>query len=270
MQEGVDKLVNVIVDVFDVVDIFVNNVGGLIVCKIIVEMELVYWEVVMIFNVIFMFMMIKVCFFYMKGGVIVNFVFQVGCDGGGFGVVVYVILKGVVMMMMCGLVKEFGLDICVNVLCLGMIDMDFYNIYILDVGWKGFEVNVLFKCQGYVDDVVNLVLFLVCDDSVFIIGVNYDINGGMLMFQGGVVVLNWKVNKMCVFVIGEVMVEMVFIDKVGEFCFGFVGDIFNIVWYFVKSVLGVIVFYLMVVGDDLILQNLIVFMWSSGIDVSFV
>ena len=180
-QEGVDKLVNATVDAFDAVDILVNNAGGLIARKTIAEMELAHWEAVMTLNVTSTFMMTKACLPHMKGGVIVNLASQAGRDGGGPGAVAYATSKGAVMTMTRGLAKELGPDIRVNALCPGMIDTDFHNIHTPDAGRKGFEANAPLKRQGHVDDAANLVLFLACDDSAFITGANYDINGGMLM-----------------------------------------------------------------------------------------
>ena len=180
-QEGVDKLVNATVDAFDAVDILVNNAGGLIARKTIAEMELTHWEAVMTLNVTSTFMMTKACLPHMKGGTIVNLASQAGRDGGGPGAVAYATSKGAVMTMTRGLAKELGPDIRVNALCPGMIDTDFHNIHTPDAGRKGFEANAPLKRQGHVDDAANLVLFLACDDSAFITGANYDINGGMLM-----------------------------------------------------------------------------------------
>jgi 3-oxoacyl-[acyl-carrier protein] reductase len=180
-QEGVDKLVNSTVDAFDAVDILVNNAGGLIARKTIAEMELTHWEAVMTLNVTSTFMMTKACLPHMKGGAIVNLASQAGRDGGGPGAVAYATSKGAVMTMTRGLAKELGPDIRVNALCPGMIDTDFHNIHTPDAGRKGFEANAPLKRQGHVDDAANLVLFLACDDSAFITGANYDINGGMLM-----------------------------------------------------------------------------------------
>ncbi len=180
-QAGVDKLVGAAVDAFGGVDVLVNNAGGLIARKTIPEMELSHWEAVMTLNVTSTFMMTKACLVHMNGGAIVNFASQAGRDGGGPGAVAYATSKGAVMTMTRGLAKELGPDIRVNALCPGMIDTDFHNIHTPKAGRKGFEANAPVKRQGHVDDAANLVLFLACDDSAFITGANYDINGGMLM-----------------------------------------------------------------------------------------
>ena len=179
-QAGVDALVAATVDAFGGVDVLVNNAGGLIARKTIAEMELSHWEAVMTLNVTSAFLMTKACLAYMKTGAIVNLASQAGRDGGGPGAVAYATSKGAVMTMTRGLAKELGPAIRVNAVCPGMIDTDFHNIHTPEAGRRGFEANAPMKRQGHVDDAANLVLFLAYDDSGFITGSNYDLNGGML------------------------------------------------------------------------------------------
>ena len=179
-QSDVDALVSKTIETFGSLDVLVNNAGGLIARKKIVDMELEHWEAVMTLNLTSTFMMTKACLAHMTSGAIVNLASQAGRDGGGPGAVAYATSKGAVMTMTRGLAKELGPDIRVNALCPGMIDTDFHNIHTPDAGRRGFEANAPLKKQGHVDDAANLVLFLACDDSAFITGTNIDINGGML------------------------------------------------------------------------------------------
>lgn len=179
-QGDVDALVARTVEAFGSVDVLVNNAGGLIARKTIAEMSLDHWNAVMTLNLTSTFMMTKACLGHMKSGAIVNLASQAGRDGGGPGAVAYATSKGAVMTMTRGLAKELGPDIRCNALCPGMIDTDFHNIHTPDAGRRGFESNAPLKRQGHVDDTANLVLFLACDDSAFITGANFDINGGML------------------------------------------------------------------------------------------
>ena len=179
-QEGVDKLIGTAIDRFGGIDVLVNNAGGLIARKTMVEMDLAHWNRVMTLNLTSTFMMTKACLAHMTTGTIVNLASQAGRDGGGPGAVAYATSKGAIMTMTRGLAKELGPDIRVNALCPGMIDTDFHNIHTPDAGRRGFEANAPLKRQGHVDDAANLILFLACDDSAFLTGTNIDINGGML------------------------------------------------------------------------------------------
>lgn len=179
-EAAANALVAKTVETFGGVDILVNNAGGLVARKKIAEMSLAHWEEVMTLNLTSTFLMTKACLAHMTSGAIINLASQAGRDGGGPGAVPYATSKGAVMTMTRGLSKELGPDIRVNALCPGMIDTDFHNIHTPDAGRRGFEANAPLKRQGHVDDAANLVLFLACDDSAFITGANYDINGGML------------------------------------------------------------------------------------------
>ena len=180
-QAGVDALVGKTVEAFGGVDILVNNAGGMIARKTIPEMSLDHWNAVMDLNVTSMFLMIKACLPHMDTGAIVNLASQAGRDGGGPGSVAYAAAKGAVMTMTRGLAKELGPKIRVNALCPGMIDTDFHNIHTKPEVRKIVENAAPMKRQGTPEDVANLVAFLASDDSAFVTGANYDINGGLLM-----------------------------------------------------------------------------------------
>lgn len=179
-EADVERLVTQTVEAFGSVDVLVNNAGGLIARKTVVEMSLEHWETVMRLNLTSTFLMTKACLAHMSRGAIVNLASQAGRDGGGPGAVPYATSKGAVMTMTRGLAKELGPDIRVNALCPGMIDTDFHNIHTPEAGRRGFEANAPLKRQGHVDDAANMVLFLACDDSAFVTGANFDLNGGML------------------------------------------------------------------------------------------
>ncbi|WP_299622211.1 glucose 1-dehydrogenase [uncultured Tateyamaria sp.] len=179
-QTEVDALVDQTVTEFGGLQVLVNNAGGLVARKTLAESTLDHWHTVMDLNLTSTFMMTKACLAHMSKGAIVNLASQAGRDGGGPGAVPYATSKGAIMTMTRGLAKELGPDIRVNALCPGMIDTDFHNVHTPDAGRRGFEAAAPVKRQGTVEDVANLVLFLACDDSAFITGANFDINGGML------------------------------------------------------------------------------------------
>ena len=175
-----DKLVKSTVDAFGGVDILVNNSGGLVERKTINEMDLDHWNHVMALNTTSTFLMVKACLPHMSKGAIVNIASQAGRDGGGPGAIPYATSKGAVMTMTRGLAKELGPDIRVNGICPGMIDTDFHNIFTKPEVRTHVANASPVKREGVPDDVANLVYFLASDQSAFVTGGNFDINGGML------------------------------------------------------------------------------------------
>lgn len=176
----VDALVQKAVDSFGGVDILVNNTGGLVARKTIKEMSLEHWNQVMALNTTSTFLMVKACLAHMTKGTIVNLASQAGRDGGGPGAIPYATSKGAVMTMTRGLAKELGPDIRVNAICPGMIDTDFHNVFTKPEVRTHVANASPVKREGVPDDIANLVYFLASDQSSFITGANFDINGGML------------------------------------------------------------------------------------------
>ena len=175
----VDALTTKAAGEFGGVDILVNNAGGLIARKTIAEMSLEHWQAVMDLNLTSTFLMVKACLPHMDRGSIVNIASQAGRDGGGPGAVPYATSKGAAMTMTRGLAKELGPSIRVNAVCPGMIDTDFHNVHTKDEVRRKVEAATPVKRQGTPDDVANMVRFLACNDSAFVTGANFDINGGL-------------------------------------------------------------------------------------------
>ncbi len=179
-QSDVDALVAQTIEAFGSIEVLVNNTGGLVARKTIGEMTLEHWNHVMSLNTTSTFLMIKACLPHMKKGSIVNLASQAGRDGGGPGSVAYAASKGAVMTMTRGMAKELGPDIRVNAICPGMIDTDFHNVFTKpEVRTHVANVSPV-KREGLPVDIANMVYFLASDQSAFVTGANYDINGGML------------------------------------------------------------------------------------------
>jgi len=176
----VDALVTQTVDAFGGVSILVNNTGGLVARKTIAEMSLEHWNNVMSLNTTSTFLMVKACLPHMKKGAIINLASQAGRDGGGPGAVAYATSKGAVMTMTRGMAKELGPDIRVNAICPGMIDTDFHNVFTKPEVRTHVANASPVKREGVPEDVANLVYFLASEQSAFVTGANFDINGGML------------------------------------------------------------------------------------------
>ena len=179
-QSDVDALVAQTIEAFGSIEVLVNNTGGLVARKTIGEMTLEHWNHVMSLNTTSTFLMIKACLPHMKTSSIVNLASQAGRDGGGPGSVAYAASKGAVMTMTRGMAKELGPDIRVNAICPGMIDTDFHNVFTKpEVRTHVANVSPV-KREGLPVDIANMVYFLASDQSAFVTGANYDINGGML------------------------------------------------------------------------------------------
>ena len=84
------------------------------------------------------------------------------------------------MTMSRGMTKELGPDIRVNAICPGMIDTDFHNVFTKPEVRTHVANASPVKREGAPEDIANLVYFLTSDESAFVTGANYDINGGML------------------------------------------------------------------------------------------
>ena len=84
------------------------------------------------------------------------------------------------MTMTRGMAKELGPAIRVNAICPGMIDTDFHNIFTKPEVRTHVANAAPMKREGASEDVANMVYFLASDESSFVTGANFDINGGML------------------------------------------------------------------------------------------
>lgn len=165
----------------EAVDILVHVTGGLVARKTLAEMDEAHWHAVMNLNATSFFLAVKAVAEYMPAGsAIVGLASQAGRDGGGPGAMPYAASKGAVMTMTRGLAKELGPDIRVNSVCPGMIDTDFHNVFTKPEVRKHVAGITPLKREGSSQDVANLVAYLASDESAFITGANYDINGGML------------------------------------------------------------------------------------------
>lgn len=61
-----------------------------------------------------------------------------------------------------------------------MVDTDFHNVFTKPEVRTHVANASPVKREGVPDDIANLVYFLASDQSAFITGANYDINGGMV------------------------------------------------------------------------------------------
>lgn len=165
----------------DKVDILVNNAGGLFARKTLQELDESFYDLVM--NVNF-----KATVFVMqafeplmgKNTSIINISSQAARDGGGGGSSLYASSKGAVTTFTRSMSKELGpKGIRVNALCPGLIGTKFHDDFTKDEVRKMVAGKTPLRREGGAEEVADLVVYLASDNSSFVNGANFDINGGL-------------------------------------------------------------------------------------------
>ncbi|KQC29785.1 SDR family NAD(P)-dependent oxidoreductase [Flagellimonas eckloniae] len=163
------------------VDVLVSNAGGLFARKTLQEFDESFYDLVM--NVNF-----KSAVFVMKafeplmgkGASIVNLSSQAARDGGGGGSSLYSSSKGAVTTFTRAMAKELGpKGVRVNAVCPGLIGTKFHDDFTKDEVRTKVAAGTPLRREGSASEVADLVVYLAGDESSFITGANYDINGGL-------------------------------------------------------------------------------------------
>ncbi|MEO9512800.1 MAG: glucose 1-dehydrogenase [Flavobacteriaceae bacterium] len=163
------------------VDILVSNAGGLFARKTLQEFDEAFYDLIM--NVNF-----KSTVFVMKafeplmgeGASIVNLSSQAARDGGGGGSSLYSSSKGAVTTFTRAMAKELGpKGIRVNAVCPGLIGTKFHDDFTKSEVRTKVAGSTPLRREGAAYEVADLVAYLAGDESSFITGANYDINGGL-------------------------------------------------------------------------------------------
>lgn len=165
----------------DEIHVLVNNAGGLVARKTLLEMDEEFFNFVMQLNATSTFLACKAAVPFMgEGSAIVNLASLAGRDGGGGGAIAYATSKGAVMTMTRGLAKELGpKGIRVNALCPGMIATTFHDTFTPDAARENVANATALKRQGRAEETADLVAFLASDEASYLTGTNIDINGGL-------------------------------------------------------------------------------------------
>ena len=165
----------------DKIDILVNNAGGLFARKTLQELDESFYDLVM--NVNF-----KATVFAMqafeplmgKNASIINLSSQAARDGGGGGSSLYASSKGAVTTFTRSMAKELGpKGIRVNAVCPGLIATKFHDDFTKDEVREMVAEKTPLKREGKAEEVADLVAYLASDNSSFVNGANFDINGGL-------------------------------------------------------------------------------------------
>lgn len=163
------------------IDILVNNAGGLFARKTLQELDESFYDLVM--NVNF-----KATVFVMqafeplmgKNTSIINISSQAARDGGGGGSSLYASSKGAVTTFTRAMAKELGpKGIRVNAVCPGLIGTKFHDDFTIDEVRKMVADKTPLRREGGAEEVADLVVYLASENSSFVNGANFDINGGL-------------------------------------------------------------------------------------------
>ncbi len=165
----------------DKVHILVNNAGGLFARRTLQEFDESFYDLVM--NVNF-----KATVFVMqafeplmdKGTSIINLSSLAARDGGGGGSSLYASSKGAVTTFTRAMAKELGpKGIRVNAVCPGLIATKFHDDFTKDEVRTMVANKTPLRREGKSGEVADLVVYLASENSSFVTGANFDINGGL-------------------------------------------------------------------------------------------
>lgn len=162
-------------------DILVNNAGGLFARKTLAEFDESFYNLVMDVNFKgTVFSMQTLVPLMGEGASVINLSSLAARDGGGGGSALYASSKGAVTTFTRAMSKELGpKGIRVNSLCPGLIGTKFHDDFTKDEIRKVVAGKTPLRREGTPDEVADLVLYLASDQSSFVTGTNFDINGGL-------------------------------------------------------------------------------------------
>lgn len=183
-KEQVDKMVQMAVDKYGRVDILVNN-AGINKLEPAWEMSAETWDFVIRTNLYSTFYSTRAVLPHMvkqKSGKIVNLASAAGWLGTNDGEAHYCAAKAAVMGYTRAVAAEVGTHgIRVNAIAPGLIYNEFLRRIYPDAMFRSVEKRTPVGRVGQPQDIANLALFLVSDESSFITGEVMCCSGGLYM-----------------------------------------------------------------------------------------
>ena len=177
----VKRMLDTVVEKFGRVDILVNNAGGLVKRVPVAEMTDDLWDQIANLNMRSVFYCSRTAIPYMverKYGRIVNVSSVAAFTGGGRHATVYAAAKAWVNGFTKGLAKELAPHgVTVNSVAPGVIDTPFH-VKAETGDFDQFLPSIPLKRVGTPDEVAGLIAYLASDDSSYVTGTVFHINGG--------------------------------------------------------------------------------------------
>jgi 3-oxoacyl-[acyl-carrier protein] reductase len=183
---AVQKLVNESVAFFgDRIDVLVNNAGGLLERKSIMEVSEELWDECFDLNIKSVFLCCQAIVPIMKkqgNGKIVNVSSIAARNGGGPGAAHYSTSKSAVLTFTKGLAKELiGSGITVNNVSPGVITTPFHDKFTSKEMRENFKKVIPIGREGTAQETAWSILFLASNFADYIVGETLEVNGGLLM-----------------------------------------------------------------------------------------
>lgn len=162
------------------IHILVNNAGGLIARKSLLEMDEAFVNAVMKLNFNSVFLMTKAVVPHMtEGGAVINLSSLAARNGGGGGAVLYATSKGAVLTFTRGMAKELApKGIRVNCVSPGLIGTTFHDRFTNPDVREKVAASTPINREGRAEEVADTIVFLAGDTSSYITGESIEINGG--------------------------------------------------------------------------------------------
>jgi len=184
--DDVEKLIRESIEFFgERIDVLVNNAGGLLERKAIMEVGEELWDECFDLNVKSVFLCCQAVVPVMKQhgyGKIINISSIAARNGGGPGAVHYSTSKSAVLTFTKGLAKELVQSgIIVNNVSPGVITTPFHDKFTSKEMRENFKKTIPIGREGTSQETAWSILFLASDYANYIVGETLEINGGMLM-----------------------------------------------------------------------------------------